>query len=255
MIPLGKRLRTGGMKIGTWLKLPATESAELMALAGFDFVVVDLEHSPLSFESAYRHIATAEANGVAPLVRVPDHGYGPIQRVLDAGASGVLVPHVEDATQAERLSRAVRFEPRGTRGFGLTSRAGHWGMMPRAEYLRQGNEDAMFIPQLESLAAVGALDAILSTQDVSAIFLGPGDLSVSMGVRDDHPDVLAVMDRVAAACRSAGVPCGTAIGNDPARLADLARRGFTFVMIGNDASFLGAAARSAVAAGRAASAS
>jgi len=247
VIDLGARLRESDRcLVGTWVKLSAGETVELMALAGFDFVVIDLEHGTLTMEHASRHIAAAAARGVAPLVRVPDHGQSSIQRVLDAGASGVLVPHVDDADEALRVSRMLRFEPRGTRGFGATSRAGQWGALPREEYLRRGNEQAMFIPQIECVQAVDALPDMLAHADVSAVFLGPGDLSVSLGVPDDHPRVLAAMDQVVAAARAAGVPCGTAIGNDPARLASLAARGFDFVMIGNDASFLGAAARGAV---------
>jgi len=101
--------------LGTWVKLPTVESVELMALAGFDFVVIDLEHSPMTLESAATLIAVARGRGTCPLVRVPDHSPAWIQRCLDAGASGILAPHVDTVDQAQSVARSARFEPAGTR--------------------------------------------------------------------------------------------------------------------------------------------
>ena len=98
--------------VGTWLKIPAVEPVEIAAFAGLDFVIVDLEHAPLTLETAYRSIGVAAPSGVAPLVRVPDHGAATIQRVLDAGAHGVLVPHVDTVEAAVAVARAARFPPR-----------------------------------------------------------------------------------------------------------------------------------------------
>ncbi|OMQ15718.1 hypothetical protein A7K94_0207555 [Modestobacter sp. VKM Ac-2676] len=110
--------RGPGPALGTWLKLPATEVVELVALAGFDFVVIDLEHSPLDLESAFRLIGTALHTGVSPVVRVPGLDPGLVQRVLDAGAEGVMVPHVDTVEQARAAAAAVRFPPLGARGVG-----------------------------------------------------------------------------------------------------------------------------------------
>jgi 4-hydroxy-2-oxoheptanedioate aldolase len=112
-----------GPAIGTWVKLPAMESMELIALAGFDFVVIDLEHSAMSIESAYRQIGVALFAGVSPIVRIPALDGGVVQRILDAGAEGIMLPHVDTVSQAQAAASAVRFAPRGTRGVGSTSRA------------------------------------------------------------------------------------------------------------------------------------
>ncbi|GAA3116141.1 aldolase/citrate lyase family protein [Nonomuraea salmonea] len=105
-----------GGTLGTWIKLASPESVEIMAYAGFDFVVIDLEHTTLDLGAASTHIATARALGVDPLVRVPDHGLSVIQRVLDAGAAGVLVPHVDTVEQARAVVRATRFRRAATAG-------------------------------------------------------------------------------------------------------------------------------------------
>ncbi|WP_051570869.1 HpcH/HpaI aldolase family protein [Cryptosporangium arvum] len=232
--------------LGTWIKIPAMEVVELVALAGFDFVVIDLEHSPVDLETAYRLIGTALHTGVAPIVRVPGRDPGLIQRVLDSGAEGIMVPHVDTPEQAREVATAVRFPPLGTRGVGSTSRAGQWGALPRAEYLRYGQEEVVVIAQIESAEGVRNAGAIAATDGIDALLVGAADLSVSEG-RSDVADLVAdVVD----AARSAHVPVGNAGGAtaDAARYA--VETGFTFTLLSNDASLLGAAARAAVQAGR-----
>ena len=152
--------RPGGPALGTWVKLPVMESVELLALAGFDFVVIDLEHSAMNLETAYRLIGTANHLAMAPIVRIPTLDGGIAQRVLDAGAEGIMLPHVDTVGQAEAAARAVRFPPLGARGVGSTSRAGAWGAMDRAEYLRFGQEEVVLIAQIESAQAARSAGAI-----------------------------------------------------------------------------------------------
>lgn len=147
--------------LGTWVKLPTVESVELMALAGFDFVVIDLEHSPMTLESAATLIAVARGRGTCPLVRVPDHSPAWIQRCLDAGASGILAPHVDTVDQARSVARSARFEPAGTRGVGPTSRAGDWGLRPLDDYLASGI-DTTVMTQVESDLAVRNVPDVLA---------------------------------------------------------------------------------------------
>ena len=180
--------RTGGglftreaTPVGTWLKIASGEPAEIMAFAGFDFVVVDLEHAPLDLETAYRLINTAAALGMTPIVRVPDKTPSTIQKILDAGAMGILVPHVDTVEEAAAVGRACRFPPHGVRGAGGTSRAGAWGLKPNAEYLATGNDDVLCIPQLESVEAIKAAPEMLALDTVDAVFVGAADLSMSHG--------------------------------------------------------------------------
>ena len=115
-------------RFGTWVKLPTIETVELLGHAGFDFIVVDMEHAPLTLESAYRAIVMAQAMGMGALVRVPDRSDSHLQRLLDSGADGILVPRVTDAATCRASVDAMRFSPAGVRGLGSTSRAGRWGL-------------------------------------------------------------------------------------------------------------------------------
>ena len=236
--------------LGTWIKLDTTESVEIMADAGFDFVVIDLEHAPLGIDTTARMISLARAAGVLPLVRVPGHDAATIGRVLDAGAGGILVPHVDSADEARRVVSAMRFPPLGERGAGGTSRAGRWGLLPRAEYVRVGNEDVLCIPQLESEAAFHAAADILAVEGVDAVFLGAGDLSLSLGVRPADPRVQELLAAGRAAAAAAGKPCGAAAATAEAAVR-AAGLGHQFVVVGNDATMLARTAHGLVGSVRA----
>lgn len=238
-----------GPVLGTWVKLPTVESVELMALGGFDVVVLDLEHSPMSLETAATLIAVGRGVGLVTLVRTPDHAQSWIQRCLDAGAAGVIVPHVDDVEQATRVIRSARFEPEGTRGVGPTSRAGAWGLTPLGDYLGAG-PDAAVLVQLESPVSVEAAERIAAVPSLTGLFVGPADLSVAMGVPAGDPSVSAAVARVRDVAHAAGLPCGTATGS-AALARDLLDQGFDLVMVGNDATLLGTAARDLVSAVRA----
>ncbi|MCD2114583.1 aldolase/citrate lyase family protein [Rhodococcus rhodochrous] len=232
-----ERLEVGPVPLGTWVKLPATESVELMALAGFDFVVIDLEHSPMSIETVSRLVATARGRGLSVLVRVPDHSPATIGRCLDLGADGVVVPHVDTVAQARQVGRAARFPPDGDRGVGPTSRAGAWGMSPLGEYLTNQSR-IVVIAQIESRTGIENVAAIAAEPTIDALFLGPVDLSVALGLTGE--ELAAELTRVAAIARSAGIPVGTAIGGEPEQAAELAHEGYHLVMTSNDATILAA---------------
>jgi len=238
--------------LGTWVKLPSVEVVELAANAGFDLVVIDLEHSPLSVETAATLIAVARLAGVAPVVRVPGLASGLVGRVLDAGAAGVMVPHVDSTANARAAVATVRFPPLGERGAGSTSRAGLWGALPPKEYVRQGQDDVVLIAQLESRAACENAADVAATDGVDAVLVGVADLSLSEGRAADDPVVTDLVARAVRAARRAGVPVGTAGAPTKDAAAAAFSAGFTFTMLGNDAGLLGAAMRSAVAGARAA---
>ncbi len=241
------RVRNGinGGTLGTWIKLSSPESVEIMAHAGFDFVVIDLEHTTLDLGAASTHIAMARALGVDPLVRVPDHGLSVIQRVLDAGAAGVVVPHVDTVQQARAVLRATCFPPRGDRGSGGTSRAGRWGLLPRADYLEYGNEQALCVVQLESEVAIRNTREILALDGIGAAFVGTADLSMSMGVAAGSDEVDRLAMSALAAAAAAGVPIGTASATSDQARAALAR-GYDYVVVSNDTSILASGGRAIV---------
>jgi len=242
--------RDEGPVLGTWVKLPATEVVELVALAGFDFIVIDLEHSPLDLESAFRHIGTARYAGLSPIVRVPGLEGGWVQRVLDAGAEGVMLPHVDTVQEAEDAVRAVRFPPLGSRGVGNTSRAGQWGAVPREEYLRFGREEVVLIAQVESALGAENASAIGSVEGLDALLVGAADLAVSVGGTESDADVQALIALAVQGARQAGVPIGNAGPATSAAVRASLEAGFTFTLMSNDASLFGAAASAAVEAGR-----
>jgi 2-keto-3-deoxy-L-rhamnonate aldolase RhmA len=229
--------------LGLFVKIPAPELVEMVARAGFDFVVIDTEHALLSVRDVYQMVSLYCALGVMPLVRVTDHGYGDGQRYLDAGAAGILVPHVSDAVQAEHVARQFLFPPDGTRGMGYAARAGLWGALPggAAEYVRFGQEEVARIAMIEEATAVENVDAIMATRGIDAVFVGPGDLSLSLGVSMGDPEVGKAVDRAIEAAVAAHVPVGTVVP-DPAQARRRAEQGCRFLLVGNDTGlFLGAA--------------
>jgi len=242
--------RTEGPALGTWVKLPAMESMELVALAGFDFAVIDLEHASLDLQTAYAHIGTARLSGVAPIVRVPAADAGLIQRLLDAGAEGIMVPHVDTAEHAARIAAMMRFPPRGSRGVGGTSRAGAWGAMPREEYVRFGQDEVVLIAQLESAEAVHNAGEIAAVPGVDAVLVGAADLAMSEGLTDGNPRVSELIREAVTRVAPTGIPVGNAGGASADAVRSAVRLGFRYTMMSNDASLLGAAAKAAVAAGR-----
>lgn len=227
---------------GTWAKLPTIETVELLGHAGFDFIVVDMEHAPLTLESAYRAIVMAQAMGMGALVRVPDRSDSHLQRLLDSGADGILVPRVTNAATCRASVDAMRFSPTGLRGLGSTSRAGRWGLDTSANYLDHGKDGIVRGVQVEDQDGLRVIDEILAVEGLSALFIGTGDLSLSSGLPATHPDNDALIAGTLEACRARGIPCGTAVGEAGAALA-AAARGFRFVMVSNDATMFGTAAR------------
>jgi len=236
--------RGGPAAVGTWIKSSAVESVEIMAQVGFDFIVIDMEHTMLGLAEVYRHIITATSCGLPPLVRVPDHASATIQRVLDAGARGVLVPHVDTADQARAAAAATRFPPHGTRGAGNTSRAGRWGQLGRAEYLRYGNAETLCIPQLESRTAITNAAAILGTPGIDAALVGPADLALDADLPAGSADFSQLTEYALHAARDAGKPLGTVTGSSPPAAQDSYRRGYSFVIMSNDLTMLAEAAAS-----------
>ncbi|SNT21327.1 HpcH/HpaI aldolase family protein [Actinacidiphila glaucinigra] len=242
---------SGPPVVGTFVKIPSLEIAEIIGEAGFDFVVIDTEHALLSVRDVYSLVVLYSRMNVAPLVRVTDHGYGDAQRYLDAGAAGILVPHVSGAAQAEMTMRQFLFPPAGTRGMGLAARAGLWGGIRggSAEYVRAGQEDVARIAMIEDQGAVEDIEAILAVPGVDAVFIGPGDLSLSLGVPGGSPAVHEAVTRSIKAAVRAGVPVGTVVaGEEQIRLR--AEQGCRFILVGNDTGMVSAAARRTLARAR-----
>ncbi len=236
-IPFTRRLREADRcLIGTWVKIPSLETVELLALAGFDYVVIDQEHAPLDFSFVYAATVVAQGLGMNVLVRVPDLSGSHYQRLLDAGVDGILVPHIDGAAGTAHAVRSMTFPPKGERGMGLTARAGQWGQLSSADYVARGEEVFRGV-QLEDVETLDDIEAIVATAGLGGVFVGMGDLRLATGLTGDDPPLRDRVDYVLALATAAGVPIGTAVGT-PAEFRAAAARGYTYVMVSNDTGML-----------------
>ncbi|WP_382304276.1 HpcH/HpaI aldolase/citrate lyase family protein [Herbiconiux sp. UC225_62] len=226
--------------VGTWVKIPSVETVEILAIAGFDFVVIDLEHAPLDLQSAYTATVVAQAHGMSVLTRVSDRSGSQLQRLLDAGVDGILVPRLTTADEAAAAAAGMTFSPEGERGNGSTSRAGRWGAIGLDRYLARG-ADVLRAVQLEDRGALAAIDEILAVPHLNGVFLGMGDLQLSSGLPAADPALQSLVDGLLDAARQRSIPVGTAV-QSAEQVAAAADRGFAFVMAGNDTGLLRTAA-------------
>ena len=236
--------------LGTWVKIPAFETVEMLGHAGFDFVVLDMEHSPLALDRTYELIFAAQRMGMAALVRLPDHLGTAVQPLLDAGADGLLVPRVTSVGTAAAIAARMVFAPAGERGLGFTSRAGRWSLMPLPEYLKRGDEQCLRMIQLEDWASLEAVTEFAALPNVNGLFVGTGDLFLSSGKPAGSPEVQALLRQVLAATGAAGKLSGIA-ASTPAEAQSYLAMGFSLVMVSNDATLFGRAAAEIVKASRA----
>jgi 2-keto-3-deoxy-L-rhamnonate aldolase RhmA len=242
---LKARLLAGEALCGTLLSLSSPEVADLLAGAGFDWLFVDAEHGAIDARDILL-LLHAVANRTPCLVRIPALDEAWVKRVLDAGAEGIIVPQVGAAEQAERAARWAHYPPRGSRGLG-TARANRYGL-GLADSVRAAGERVTVVVQAETAEAVENIEAIVRVEGVDAVFVGPYDLSASLGRPGEveHPEVVAAINHVALACRNARVPAGI-FAMAPEGLQPWAASGFTLLAAGVDASLLGTAAERVLA--------
>lgn len=244
---LRRRLRTPGASLlGTFVQAPHPSVCELVAQLGFDFLCVEAEHSNMNPETVQALVAAAELGGTRGLVRVAGNEPVQIASALDAGAAGVIVPRVESAAEASAAVAASRFPPLGERGAGPGRAAGYGASLPL--YMSRANEDILVAVQVETRRAVESLDEILSVEGVDLIFVGPGDLTSSLGLAGiDDPALIVVMDEVIERTRAAGRWVGTFAPRSDQAVRWLAR-GVQLMILGSDVGFLMQGARSEQAA-------
>jgi len=225
---------TTRLTLGTWLSVGSPVIAELAAVCGLDWVLLDLEHGCGSDADVPDQLRALRGGPTRGIVRVPGDRPDLIARVLDQGADGVMVPHVDRAEQAERLVRAASYPPRGQRGVSRTVRAHDYGLRPIDD-----RQAPMLIAQIETLDAVDEAAAIAGVDGIDVLFVGPADLQHDLAVR--QPAAAAgfedCLDRVVAAARAAGKAAGILVRE----LGDLPRRaeqGFSFVAVESDVAIL-----------------
>lgn len=237
-----RRLQAGEPSIGTWLSLPSPEIAEYIAGLGFDWLTVDAEHNAIDITAMSRMFGVIAATGTAPLVRIPWNTGENIKRVLDAGAWGIVVPMVNSRAEAEAAVEAAKYPPRGNRSLGGGMRAIRWAASAD-EYSKHIDDEIAVILQIEHIAGVEVADEILSVPGVDACFIGPNDLAASMGIslgiplESDHPELVAAIDEIKAACIRNGVAPGIHCSG-PAGVNQRIAEGFQFLALASDIKFL-----------------
>jgi 2-keto-3-deoxy-L-rhamnonate aldolase RhmA len=240
---LARRLRSGESVVGTFLNLGSPVAAEICGLAGFDWVLIDLEHGSGSEPALLHELQAVAGTGATAVVRVEANDPARIGRALDFGAEGIMVPRVDTADDAVAAVAAMRYPPQGARGVALMNRSGGFGRRPGG--FAGANERVLGIVQIESPQGVANASAIAEVDGVHALFIGPSDLSHSMGIPGDleaAPFQDAVLAVVAAA-RDAGKASGI-LAQSAEQLAAYAEQGFQLLAVGGDGIFLAATARS-----------
>ncbi len=210
------RLAAGEIAIGSIAQMASPEAVEMIAAAGFDWVWIDLEHGSFGLETAVQMLRAAEAKGVTPVVRVPDHNPSFIMRVLDAGALGVMVPGVSRKEDAEAVVAAARYSPLGKRGACPWVRAAEHHARNWSEFVQWSNENVMLWLLVEGKEGVENLDEILEVPGYDAIVMGPFDLSQSLGHPGeiDHPDVVERVESMFRKARAKGIDVVSVILSD-----------------------------------------
>ena len=243
-----QKLQAEAPVIGPILSLPCPDVADLLSRIGFDYLWIDLEHSPMDIGDA-QSLIQAAGERCPCIIRVPEVSEAWIKKALDTGCDGIVIPQIRSAIEAAAAVAWCHYPPGGRRGAAMT-RAHAYGLS-FAEYVGRATEDLAVILQVEHIDAVGDIDAILATPGVTALFVGPFDLSGSMGLlgQVEHPDVQAAIDRVVSAGLAAGMPLGVFVPN-PVGVPAAIQGGFRMIAVGTDASYLLTAGQAALAASR-----
>lgn len=239
--PFKDRLTRSDVLLGTIITLPSTEVVEIVLRAGFDWLFMDLEHSAMSIRDAQRHLQVAGAD-IPCLVRVPSNEDIWIKQALDIGAHGVIVPQVHTADDVRRAVQAARYPPEGTRSVGIARAHGYGDGFQ--EYVAAANRTTAVVVQIEHVDAVADIERILEVPGVDGLFVGPYDLSASMG-KPGHVsdrDVQDAIDRVTKAAGHAGIPLGI-FGATAAAVEPYIRKGYTLIAVGMDIMLIGKAAK------------
>ena len=211
---LREKMRQGDFCIGPFLKAGSPALVEVMGYAGLDFVLLDMEHGPVSYEALEHMILAAERVGIAPIVRVETISESAILRPLDRGAAGLLVPHVDSGPMAQNVIRHSRYAPLGERGMDVYSRAAQYAHMPKDEYIRKAN-DALLALQIEGAEGIRNLEDVLAVAGGEVVVVGPYDLSQSLGRPGeiDHPEVIHAIERIVETVQERGRHVGIYAGD------------------------------------------
>lgn len=236
-------LESGKTRYGVWLGLPDQTAAEIMAGAGFDWLLIDHEHGAFELRDVLTHLQVMAGYDVAPIVRPADGNPTLLKKLCDVGAQSFIVPMIDTPAQAAAVVSAVKYPPDGVRGMGTSlARAARWNAAPG--YVGQANDEIVVVVQAETVTAIDNLEAIASTPGIDGVFIGPSDLSASMGHVGNvsHPEVVRTIEAALKTIRAAGKHAGI-LCLDETMVGHFEECGANFIGVGVDTLLLGNAAR------------
>ena len=243
---LKEKLIKNQKPIGTFFELGSPSVAEALGYAGLDFIVLDNEHGPFEAESSREFARAAETAGLTAIARIREVSRSAVLKLLDVGVQGLIIPDIHTTEQVQNIVEYAKYSPIGKRGF-CPSRKDGWGFgavgqMSVPDQMTYWNEEILVIPQCETVDALECIEEIVTLEGVDGIFIGPFDLSISMGIpgQFDHPDFIAALERIQTACKNTKKFCMIFAGT-PAAVAARFRQGYDAVAYGMDASVLIAA--------------
>lgn len=241
---LRDKITEGATVYGIFVMMSEPAVSEILGFAGFDYCIIDTEHAPGGILDVQQQLRAAEIGGLTPLVRVTKNEESLILRTLDAGAGGIVVPQVNTAGEAAAAVRAARYAPAGSRGIAGVVRAAQYGFVPLAEYIDGVNSETLVLTQVEHIDAVRNLDEILAVEGLDGIFIGPTDLSQSMGLTGQfgHPELRQTIETVI----KKGVAAGKIVGMFCLNAEDAKHwreAGANLICIGTDSMLFAAAVR------------
>ena len=238
-----EKLANGEVVLGTFVKITDPSVVEILGLCGLDFFVLDNEHVSMSRDSMQAVVRAAGVTGIVPIVRVRENKEVEILQALDAGYLGVQVPNVHTAEDAKRLIDSVKYTPIGNRGFSPTTRAACYGLMDKNLYVQKTNENTLIVSHCETVKGIENLDEILKLNHVDVIFIGPMDLSQSLGVIGQANHVLVtqniekIIEKVKKTGKSVGIACSLA------QVPFYIEKGVRYLVIGTDQGMIVEAAK------------
>jgi 4-hydroxy-2-oxoheptanedioate aldolase len=235
--PFKRALRAGRPQIGLWSSLASHISVEVVAGAGFDWLLLDMEHAPNELPMVLAQLQAARGGTAQPIVRPPWNDMVVIKRLLDVGVQSLLIPYVQNAEEARDAVAFTRYPPHGVRGFATGPRANDYGRI--ADYVQTYADELCVLVQVETRAGLDNLEAIAAVEGVDGVFIGPADLAAALGHAGElkHPQVQAAIEDAIGRLVAVGKPPGILIGDE-----QLARRylelGSLFVAVGSDLALL-----------------
>ena len=240
---LKKRIRGGETLIGCWLNLGSSVTAEIVGTAGFDWVVIDLEHGTGTDKDVLHQLQALEHTPAAAVVRVESYERQRFHRILDLGAEGIMCPRINNPEEAQWAADAMRYQPEGVRGVAQMVRATNFGANTK-DYLASSNDTLVGIVQIESEQVLHCLDDVAAIDGIDLLFVGPSDLSLALGIfgQLDHPRFIDALKATVAAANKAGKSTGILMPS-PEKFEKYHKLGFRFIACGADAAFVASGAQ------------